>query len=261
VLLIHTDHAMFSQLAAVPPPHHLPCSSVPSKGLKQHLAAAPRCQKHVYVPLAPGTRHQEAQQLRSCVAAAAPGSSPSNAAVPAAEPSDAGEEVAVSTMDALLTVMDDGTSEPDEQQAAAAGSSGREVPAAVLEAAAEELSEGGSSFNPEDAMRYVSSFHSCMRSLTAPGLSPLCSRSYTQCSCQLSSAQAHTEPCLHSCCCCSHACSANASNLACAQRPAESLCQHSGACSPRARGTTVSSRGVRRGRQLGSAAGAVQLQA
>lgn len=233
---------MISQLAAVGPPHHLSGPCVSSKGPKQHLAVAPRCQKHALLPPAPGTRRQEAQQLRSCVAAAAPGSSPSNAAAPAAEPSDADEDVAVSTMDALLTVMDDGTSEPEEQ-APAAASSGREVPAAVLEAAAELISEGSSSYNPEDAMRYGSLSQS--HGVYSPGLPTLCSRLHAPCSCHLPAAhirhillitQYACTPDAHNCLLCS-------SNLP-LQRPAESLCQHSGACSPGAGGAAVSSRGV-----------------
>jgi hypothetical protein len=55
-------------------------------------------------------------------------------------------------MDALMTVMDDGISE-QEEQAPSASSTEQEVPAAVLEATA-ELSEEESSDTAEDAMRY-----------------------------------------------------------------------------------------------------------
>jgi hypothetical protein len=55
-------------------------------------------------------------------------------------------------MDALLTVMDDGISE-QEEQAPSSSSTEPAVPAAVLEATA-ELSEEESSYTPEDAMRY-----------------------------------------------------------------------------------------------------------
>jgi hypothetical protein len=57
-------------------------------------------------------------------------------------------------MDALMTVMDDGISE-QEEQAPSASSTEQEVPAAVLEATA-ELSEEESSDTAEDATRYSS---------------------------------------------------------------------------------------------------------
>lgn len=110
----------------------------------------------------------------------------------------------MSTMDALLSVMDDGTSEPEEQ-APATASSGREVPAAVLEAAA-ELSEGGSSYNPEDAMRYGLLLRS-HGAIYGPGLpTQVAVRLSLSCCTHLPYPCSQTV-CLHSCC--SHACSAH----------------------------------------------------
>ena len=64
-------------------------------------------------------------------------------------------------MDALLSVMDEGTGSPDDQEAAQP--TGAQVPAAVVEDAA-ELSEEGDEYTPEDAIRCVRglpAMHAC----------------------------------------------------------------------------------------------------
>jgi hypothetical protein len=64
-------------------------------------------------------------------------------------------------MDALMSVMDEGTGSPDDQEAVQPVVEVEgQVPAAVIEDAA-ELSEEGAEYLPEDAIRYVLYACSC----------------------------------------------------------------------------------------------------
>lgn len=122
--------------------------------------------QHSFIRSVPCRQRQHAGQQRSLVPAAAQQSSSQSSAATPAEQSDAADGVAVSTMDALLTVMDDATSD-QEEQASSASSTEPEVPAAVLEATA-ELSEEESPYTPEDATRYLSLIACCMHGWTRP---------------------------------------------------------------------------------------------
>lgn len=140
---------MYSQ--ALSTPHH----GMSSSRAVGQSAALQSIQKHTLIRSAPCRRRYNFQQQRSLVQSSS--SSQSNAAAPA-EQSDVAEGVAVSTMDALLTVMDDGTSEQEEQapEAAADTGTGVDVPAAMLEASA-ELSQEETDYAPEDSLRCGSS--------------------------------------------------------------------------------------------------------
>lgn len=108
-------------------------------------------------------RRQDGQQRRSLLPAAAQQGSSQGAAAAAPEQSDAAEGVAVSTMDALMSVMDEGTGSPDDLDASAQPTAEVEGQgaAAVIEDAA-ELTEDGAEYLPEDAIRYVLYACSCV---------------------------------------------------------------------------------------------------
>lgn len=139
---------MYSQ--AVLGPHHAASSS----RAVGPTAAVQSIHRHTLIHSAPCRRRHNVQQQRSLVQHSS--SSQSNAAAPA-EQFDVAEGAAVSTIDALLTVMDDGASEQEEQapEAAAGAGTGVDVPAALLEASA-ELSQEETDYAPEDSLRYDS---------------------------------------------------------------------------------------------------------
>jgi len=99
------------------------------------------------------------QSLLLTAAAAQHGSQASAAAAP--EQQDVAEDVAVSTMDALLTVMDDGTGS-QEEQLSADSSGALEQGVVLLEETADFSEEEENPYTPEDAVRWVVEKHAWM---------------------------------------------------------------------------------------------------
>lgn len=125
--------------------------------------AAQYCPNHHFKRSVLCQRRQDGQQRRSLLPAAAQQGSSQGAAAAAPEQSDAAEGVAVSTMDALMSVMDEGTGSPDDLDASAQPTVEVEGQgaAAVIEDAA-ELAEDGAEYLPEDAVRYLLYACSCV---------------------------------------------------------------------------------------------------
>lgn len=97
------------------------------------------------------------QSLLLTAAAAQHGSRASAAAAP--EQQDVTEDVAVSTMDALLTVMDEGTGSQEEQLSADSSGETLEQGVVMLEETADFSEEEENPYTPEDAVRWVCGKH------------------------------------------------------------------------------------------------------